>query len=60
MLLKNIFKKGCINVYLVEPLIVTELLLAHAVDGGAHAAQICLREKIKFEIDQKNFCVNGS
>ena len=44
-----------INVYLVEPLIVTELLLAHAVDGRAHAAEVGLREKIEFEIDQKNF-----
>ena len=44
-----------INVYLVEPLIVTELLLAHAVDGGAHATQVGLRVKIEFEADQKKF-----
>ena len=44
-----------INVYLVEPLIVTELLLAHAVDGGAHAAQVGLRVKIEFEKYHKTF-----
>ena len=32
--------------YLVKPLVVTELLLAHAVDGGAHAAQVGLRQRV--------------